>query len=86
MYAIVWGEVNLPGKVCLRGFCTDGRKEACHDSLDSRTRVPVLFIATKPGEELQTGVTEPAEYLATYAIMSYRRDNTLLKHSAHSLV
>ena len=41
------------------------------------------FIVTKQGEEAQTG---PAEYLATAAIMSCRRDNTLLKHSAHSPV
>ena len=76
-------------KVCWRGCCRNGRREACHDGLDSlivglRTlRAPVQFIATKPGEEAQTG---SAEYLATSAIMSCPRDNTLLKHSAHSLV
>ena len=64
------------------------KKEASHDGLDSLTfdlhalRAPAQFIATKSGEEAQTG---PAEYLATSAFMSCRRDNTLLKHSAYSL-
>ena len=57
------------------------------DSLDSLTvglhtlLAPAHFIATKLGEEAQTG---PAEYLATLAIMLKGQDlNTLLKHSAH---
>ena len=60
-------------KACWRVCCRDGRKEVCHDGLDSLTvgllalRAPARFIATKPDEEAQTG---PAEYLATSAIMS----------------
>ena len=60
-------------KACGRCCSPDGRKVACHDGLDSLTvglhalRAPAQFIATKPGEEAQTG---PAEYLAASAIMS----------------
>ena len=64
-------------KECWRCCCPDGRKAACHDGLDSLTdevivclctlRAPAQYIATKPGEEAQTG---PAEYLAALAIMS----------------
>ena len=61
------------------------------DGLDSlsvglRALPHTQFFATKLGEEAQTG---PAEYLATSGpLQSYRRDNTLAKHSdsAHSLV
>ena len=55
------------GKACWCYYCQDGRKEACHDGLDSLTVVlcsllaPAQFIATKLGEEAQSG---PAEYLA----------------------
>ena len=57
-------------KVCWHGCCLDGRKEACHDCLDSLTAsllsllAPAQYIATKPGEE------GPANYLATSAIIS----------------
>ena len=67
-------------KACWRCCCLDGRKAACHDGLDSLTdsyrrfartagapAAPAQFIATKAGEEAQTG---PAEYLAALAIMS----------------
>ena len=51
------------------------KKEACHDGLDSHTfKFGLRALATKLGEEAQTG---PAEYLATSAMMSYRRDNAL---------
>ena len=57
-------------KACWRGCCQDGRKEACHECLDSVAVVllallaPVQFMATKLGKEAQAG---PAEYLATSA-------------------
>ena len=58
-------------KACWRGCCQDGRKEACHECLDSVAVVlrallaPVQFMATKLGKEAQAG---PAEYLATSVI------------------
>ena len=93
MYAIAWSETRCVGVVA--AHCPDGRKAACHDSLDNLTigvcalLAPAQFITTKPGEEAQTG---PAEYLAASAIMSKGQysfealDNTPLKHSAHPLV
>ena len=61
MYAIVWNETRHVGIVAQ---CQDGRKAACHDGLDVGLHAllaPAQFIATKQGEEAQTG---PAEYFA----------------------
>ena len=67
---------SLECKECWRCCCPDARKAACHDDLDSlidevivclrSLRAPAQYIATKQGEEAQTG---PAEYLAALAIM-----------------
>ena len=80
-------------KACWRGCCRDGRKAACHNGLDSLTgalRAQAQFIqlyCDKTGRGTVEAQTGSAEYLVASAIMSKaRRDNTLLKHSAHSLV
>ena len=59
MYAIVWSETRHVGVVA-------ARMEGKWLAMTVLTVLP-QFIATKPGEEAQTG---PAEYLAASAIMS----------------
>ena len=77
-------------KACWRGCCRDGRKAACHDSLDSLTgalRAQAQFIQLYCDKTGRGSSNRTCRIFAASAIMSKAlRNNTLLKHSAHSLV